>query len=481
MKKNVTKKIFYSAAATAVFAGSAVTGVNAIANADDDIKQFDKDSIVGGEYVSDEQAYPYSAEPERGVGIRVIEGNIVWDWNESGVVDEVDEGIPDWEVIVRTDDPVAVDYARENPDIFPVSLPSGEKYRNVFEISESERPSLTARVKTFSGEDKVRNYYIEKVHPVGYYHFYVPDVDGAVYTIEVRNPENGKLVFSDEIADFKEDPGIDENNDWGFIKTGSLSGTIVWDNDKSKSVSDDDDRIEGHLVELLKDGKVVETVKTDSNGFYTFDKLDAGDYEIRVKSPDGGELSFSDESATVKLGEEDKNNDWGFVKPDPAPEESPEPSPSDEPTPSAPSPSESPEPEPSTSEEPTPETTPSDDPTPSDEPTPETTPRDTPTIPEPEPRETPDTPVDTPSATKPAARIIPSSPAPVVAPPAVNHTFPEKKPTPQNPSRVNTPPFVPAPVQPAAIPGPVSQHGPVVNTGGNVQESFWTKVMNIFS
>lgn len=63
MKKNVTKKIFYSAAATAVFAGSAVTGVNAIANADDGIKQFDKDSIVGGEHVNDAEAYPYSADP----------------------------------------------------------------------------------------------------------------------------------------------------------------------------------------------------------------------------------------------------------------------------------------------------------------------------------------------------------------------------------------------------------------------------------
>lgn len=63
MKKNVTKKIFYSAAATAVFAGSAVSGVNVIANADDDIKQFDKDSIVGGGHVNDAEAYPYSADP----------------------------------------------------------------------------------------------------------------------------------------------------------------------------------------------------------------------------------------------------------------------------------------------------------------------------------------------------------------------------------------------------------------------------------
>lgn len=67
--------------------------------------------------------------------------------------------------------------------------------------------------------------------------------------------------------------------------------------------------------------------------------------------------------------------------------------------------------------------------------------------------------------------------------PPVVHKPLTQQPAPQNPSRVNTPPFVPvpAPVQPAAIPGPVSKQGPVVNTGGSVQKSFWTKVMNIFS
>lgn len=87
---------------------------------------------------------------------------------------------------------------------------------------------------------------------------------------------------------------------------------------------------------------------------------------------------------------------------------------------------------------------------------------------------------DTSNTTKPAARIIPSSPAPVTTPPAVNHTSPEKQPIPENPSRVNNAPFVPAPVQPAAIPGPVSENGPVVNTGGSVHESFWTKIANLF-
>lgn len=138
---------------------------------------------------------------------------------------------------------------------------------------------------------------------------------------------------------------------------------------------------------------------------------------------------------------------------------------------------------PGSSTEPVPssEVTSSEPPAPSEEPTAdESEPSDTPTTPEPEPRETPEVPEDTPRTTEPAARIIPSSPAPVITPPAVYHTFPEKQQVPQNPSRVNTPPFVPAPVQPAAIPGPVGKQGPVVNTGGAIQESIWTKIANLF-
>ena len=147
----------------------------------------------------------------------------------------------------------------------------------------------------------------------------------------------------------------------------------------------------------------------------------------------------------------------------PTPEEEPTPSPSESPTPS---PSESPTPSPS--EEPTPE--PSGTPR-TDTPTP-------PVIPTPEPKGTENVPTITKKTTEPGARIIENKTEPKHTPPVVNHTFPEKQPVPHNPSRVNTPPFVPA--QPATIPGPASQHGPVVNTGGAVHESFWTKIANLF-
>ena len=104
---------------------------------------------------------------------------------------------------------------------------------------------------------------------------------------------------------------------------GAFSGTVVWDEDRSKHVNDGDERIPGLTVVAYKDGKEIARTTTDENGFYKFDNLEPGEYGIAVYGPDGGELFFEDKAATVVAGEEDTGNDWGFVREDapaPAPE-----------------------------------------------------------------------------------------------------------------------------------------------------------------
>lgn len=91
---------------------------------------------------------------------------------------------------------------------------------------------------------------------------------------------------------------------------GAFSGTVVWDEDRSKSVNDGDERIPGLTVVAYKDGKEIARTTTDENGFYKFDNLEPGEYGIAVYGPDGGELFFEDKSATVVAGEEDTGNDW---------------------------------------------------------------------------------------------------------------------------------------------------------------------------
>ena len=95
---------------------------------------------------------------------------------------------------------------------------------------------------------------------------------------------------------------------------GSLSGTVVWDKDRSSNVNDGDERIEGLTVIVSRDGRDVARTITDENGFYRFDDLEPGDYEIKVSGPDGGKLFFEDRASTVVAGHEDTGNDWGYVR-----------------------------------------------------------------------------------------------------------------------------------------------------------------------
>lgn len=154
----------------------------------------------------------------------------------------------------------------------------------------------------------------------GFYEF--PGLEPGKYTIEVIGPDGATKVFEDREATVK--PGeTDSGNDWGYkvppapgTQLGSFSGTVVWDEDRSKHVNDGDERIPGLTVVALKDGKEIARTTTDENGFYKFDNLEPGEYGIAVYGPDGGELFFDDKAATVVAGEEDTGNDWGFVRED---------------------------------------------------------------------------------------------------------------------------------------------------------------------
>lgn len=668
MKKNVTKKIFYSAAATAVFAGSAVTGVGAIANADDDIKQFDKESIVGGEHVNDAEAYPYSADPypssseypsstspapsetptptpekpSRENFHAVIEGSGAVNCNSGEACIDPETGIAHVEYRVQaTSGDFSDPHTRNITSDRAVEIAIPNVLKNVKVEIESYYPGKLAAERagvdrevinvgtelpiyvnkdsdladggynTFDGDSKNKILNDQGFKDLEYSLHNAPVSFGTFEDITIHestlatsrmtlNGNDESAIYTDALqyvdaegneARFHTTPNAPLYN-FLTVPSGRFSGLYTYTISGDVEVDSDVDEIylpmraeqkswacpkkenlfgsyQGGCQDMkelswarngslpfydLKDPKVNEDLarRNTANGldgspycavtretglpdkigedvtprnlrrvldrgelqtrFDGFSKEDydflisegyeldpgyrGGGYDYEVLNDFDPVYSVGDRFADVfkprsnpdvdyyvaGYGVDEDGCDQAAIKLTwcPDEEETPTPSPSD--TPVVPEPSPSDEPTPSsevTSSEPP---MPSDEPTSSEEPTPETTPRETPTIPEPEPRETPDTPVDTPSTTKPAARIVPSSPAPVITPPAVNHTFPEKQPAPENPSRVNNPPFVPAPapVQPAAIPGPVSEHGPVVNTGGAVQESFWTKIANIF-
>ena len=661
MKKNVTKKIFYSAAATAVFAGSAVSGVNAIANADDDVKQFDKDSIVGGKYVEDEEVYPYSStgrdgsiddypssippetsetptpeQPPRENVHPLIEGSGAVNCNAGEACIDPKTGIAhvEYKVQAANSGVVSSDRGQTSDRAVEVAIPNVLKNVKV-EIESyypgklaAERAGVDREVinvgaelpiyvnkdsdladggyKTFDRDTKKEiledqgfedlDYSLRNA-PVSFGTFEDNAVFGSPlvrsrmtvngndqdinnlstleYTDKNGNEASDYTTPNSELYNFLSIPSgffaglytytisgdveVDsdvgeiylpiraEQKSWKCSQEGMTTGSYeegcqdlkeyFWGRNGSLPFYDlDDPKVNADLARrntadglegspycaVTRETGLADKIGEDANprnlnkfldirdysarfdeSYYKgiYDRLISEGYELEPYSPGKRDYEvLNDFNAVYSAAEmysrqftlhsnpsvdyyvagygvDEDGCDQAAVKLTwcPDEEETPTPSPSDT---SVPEPSESEEPTPSS------EVTSSEPPTPapSDETTPETTPRETPNIPEPEPRETPESPVDTPSTTKPAARIIPSSPAPVVNPPAVNHNLPAKQPVPQNPSRVNTPPFAPAPapVQPAAIPGPVSEHGPVVNTGGAVQESFWTKIVNLF-
>ena len=80
---------------------------------------------------------------------------------------------------------------------------------------------------------------------------------------------------------------LQENVNFGYVPDYSIAGRVYRDADKSGSYTDGEETFGGVTVDLLdKDGNVVATTTTDKDGTYSFTKLPAGTYRVKVH-PDG--------------------------------------------------------------------------------------------------------------------------------------------------------------------------------------------------
>jgi len=114
-------------------------------------------------------------------------------------------------------------------------------------------------------------------------------------------------------------------------------GDYTWiDANRDGLQGDDEDVLEGVTVELIRDGEVIETTKTDDKGFYLFDLLPAGDYKVKftlteeqaakytftTNLVEGGDVALNSdadengESGTISLNDENANltKDYEGVK-----------------------------------------------------------------------------------------------------------------------------------------------------------------------
>ena len=101
--------------------------------------------------------------------------------------------------------------------------------------------------------------------------------------------EDPDATVDDTSAVYTMGPGhsLQENVNFGYVPDYSIAGRVYRDSDKSGSYTDGEETFGGVTVDLLDaSGNVVATTTTDADGTYSFTKLPAGTYRVKVH-PDG--------------------------------------------------------------------------------------------------------------------------------------------------------------------------------------------------
>ena len=125
------------------------------------------------------------------------------------------------------------------------------------------------------------------------------------------------------------DHSLQEKVNFGYVPDYSIAGRVYRDSDKSGSYTDGEETFSGVTVDLLdKDGHVVATVTTDADGNYSFEKLPAGTYRVKVhtdgdlagldqtEDPDGIADSMSGEITVGFDNQVVTGVNFGYVAPD---------------------------------------------------------------------------------------------------------------------------------------------------------------------
>ena len=122
---------------------------------------------------------------------------------------------------------------------------------------------------------------------------------------------------------------LQEKVNFGYVPDYSIAGRVYRDSDKSGSYTDGEETFSGVTVDLLdKDGNVVGTTTTDKDGDYSFVKLPAGTYRVKVhpdgdlagldqtEDPDGIADSMSGEITIGFDNQKVTGVNFGYVAPD---------------------------------------------------------------------------------------------------------------------------------------------------------------------
>jgi LPXTG-motif cell wall-anchored protein len=263
--------------------------------------EFELEKGVGDLLVTVQDKETKEPIPNATVEIIDKEGNVIntVKTDENGQVSEKDLPLGDYTIKVTE---VPDGYSK--PDDETATVKKNEETSVVIEL-EKATGDLDVIVRDKDTKDPIPDATVEII-----------DKDGNVIDT-VKTDENGK-VEKDKLPPGDYTIKVTEVPD-GYNKPDDQTVTIIPDDTKEvifeleKNTGDLDvivrdkdtkDPIPNATVEILdKDGKVIDTVKTDENGKVEKDKLPAGDYTIKVTEVPDGYNKPDDQTVTIEAGD----------------------------------------------------------------------------------------------------------------------------------------------------------------------------------
>jgi hypothetical protein len=111
----------------------------------------------------------------------------------------------------------------------------------------------------------------------GYYEFYI--CEGGLYKV-TEEDRSGWMATSPAYFEFNAVSGQDRTYSFFNFAFGMICGTKWYDLNQNGAQDSDEDPVEGIRIELYRNGVLIETTYTDSNGGYCFGYLGPGYYEV---------------------------------------------------------------------------------------------------------------------------------------------------------------------------------------------------------
>ena len=300
------------------------------------VQLLDKDGKVIATTTTDKDGkYSFEHLPDGTYSVKVVKDGALTDTDQTGDPDSK---------LDNASEPITLDEKNPTKDdvdfgYVPNNTITGTVYRddNRDKTINGDEPGLErVSVQLLDADGKVLQ--TLDTDADGNYAFqHLPD---GKYTVKVvrsssikdyEQTEDPDATVDDTSAVYTMGPehSLQEKVNFGYVPDYLIAGRVYRDSDKSGSYTDGEETFSGVTVDLLdKDGNVVGTTKTDADGNYSFEKLPAGTYRVKVhtdgdlagldqtEDPDGIADSMSGEITIGFDNQKVTGVNFGYVAPD---------------------------------------------------------------------------------------------------------------------------------------------------------------------